>query len=964
MPKLALLILVWSVTAGSLLAQETREQAAHPAAPPGAVRVDPTPTAVRRLRVGVEIQAAPTMFAGPSGEALGFAPDLLRAVASSSGLDITFVVASWESIHSAFKAGEIDVLAHVVKTPERESYMDFAVSHLTMEGAIFTKIGDHRISTLDDLTRVRVGVQSESFTHLYLRRKGYDRSPVFYPTLQTAFVGLADGRCDAVIAVRLIGNKIIREEKLGTLEALAVAVPEVAFKMHMAVHEGDAATLARLNDGLAAIRADGTYDRVYEQWIGPLERRQLRWRDVAPFVIPLGVALGCALIAFAWQRRLLSRLSRQAADLQESRQQLALVLEASQDGFWDWDVSRGQVERSARWLEVLGLPASQSLQDMNGSGERVHPDDQTSYRRALEDLLHPLSPPYSRFEYRIRDAHGNWRWMLDRAKVVSRDANGRPTRIVGTGSDINVRKRTEEALQRSEALLRQSQEAAGIGGWEIDVESDTLYWTYETYRIHDIDTPRSSPTLEEFLRFYTETSQATIRQAIALAKSEGQPFDVELDLTTAKSRLVWVRMVGRVMRGERGRIAKVYGSFQDITARKAAEAEREDFQRKLLETQKLESLGVLAGGVAHDFNNLLTAILANAELARLFTDAGTELDEYLQSIAKASLRAADLCRQLLAYAGRSPTSTQTTRLNDLIHETVQLLGLTLGKNARLELDLDPQLPPVEADPGQINQVLMNLVINASEALPTQGGLIRVRTGTQWLTPEMLAGACIGQDLPPGDYRFIEVSDTGCGMSPETIARIFDPFFTTKFTGRGLGLAAVLGIVRAHRGGFFVESTLGQGSTFRMCLPGAGPSSAPEVPKPAMEAPKDPLQQKHILVVDDEEAVRTVTAELLRSAGCTVVTAADGNRGLDLFREKPTAFDAVVLDMTMPGLDGPATFMEMRALVSDVRVLLMSGYSEREATLVNLPVAPNSFLRKPFTRIDLLEKLSSVFTSRS
>lgn len=685
----------------------------------------------------------------------------------------------------------------------------------------------------------------------------------------------------------------------------------------------------------------------------------LGWGNFAPAVVPLIVALACALVAFAWQRRLLSRLNRQASDLRSSREQLTLVLDAGQEGFWDWDVPSGRVERSARWMQMLGYVGSKIPQDRTGFQELVHPDDAASVQRRLDAMLDSKHPPFGRMEYRLRDRSGNWRWMLDRAKIVDRDPSGRPLRIVGTSSDITVRKRTEDALQRSEALLRQSQEATGIGGWEIDLATQTLFWTRETFRIHDLDPDRPSPTVDEAVKYYTPESQTPIRQALEHAARDGEPFDLELKLVTASSRHVWVRSVGRCQKNEDGRVIKVFGSFQDVTARKQGEAEREDFQRKLLETQKLESLGVLAGGVAHDFNNLLTAILANAQLARLLSKEGSELDEHIESIEKASHRAADLCRQLLAYAGRSPKTSRRTDLNELVRETAQLLQLSVGKNAELELELASSVPIVDADRGQISQVLMNLVINASEALPAHGGLIRLRTGTAWLTQDMLVKACIGKELPPDQYVFVEVSDTGCGMSAETLARIFDPFFTTKFTGRGLGLAAVLGIVRTHHGGFFVESVMGEGSIFRMCLPIAktsGSAALAQSPAPSVETAV-PWSTLRLLIVDDEAAVLKATAEILRMEGATVETVVDGIQALERFRVQPGAYDAIVLDLTMPGMDGATTLRAMREIQPEVRVLLMSGYTEQEPIVAALTQDLHLFLRKPFTRSELLSRLA-------
>jgi len=680
--------------------------------------------------------------------------------------------------------------------------------------------------------------------------------------------------------------------------------------------------------------------------------------------LPLWIALLAAIAAWIWERRMVARLRQKSSELFESRQDMTLVLEASQDGFWDYTIATGRMERSERWHEMLGYSEADNITTEDAFLALVHPDDLVRIRERFDAMRQPGCTMYWKFEYRLRDKLGMWRWMLDRAKIVSRDSQGFALRIVGTGSDITERKRTESDLKRSQTLFRQSQEVSGVGGWELDVIHQTLFWTHEAFRIHDLDPTGPYPTVEEALGFFTTKSQSALRTAMARAIESGSSFDLELQLQTARGRTRWVRSIGRTEPDASGRIIRVYGSFQDITARKEEEQSQSEFQGKLLETQKLESLGVLAGGVAHDFNNILTAILANAQLCRHMTSEGSEMDKHLAAIEKASFRASDLCHQLLAYAGRSPVTRQQSDLGRLVQETTQLLELSIGKLAQLELDLSPHPSIVEVDHTQLSQIMMNLVINASESLPAHGGIIRVRTGCTWLTTDMLSRACIGQNLPAGQFAFLEVSDTGCGMSEETLAKIFDPFFTTKFTGRGLGLAAVLGIVRSHGGCFFVESVLNEGSTFRMCLPlkasTQGPDFTNAVAAPSLSAPR--RQSLRILLVDDEPDVRSVTSQVLELDGSTVQTASDGIEAVEVFHRNPDAFDIVILDLTMPGLDGVGALRQIRRLRADIRVILMSGYSDRESSLDDCLNETTLFLRKPFAREHLLERINLVFSA--
>jgi PAS domain S-box len=410
-----------------------------------------------------------------------------------------------------------------------------------------------------------------------------------------------------------------------------------------------------------------------------------------------------------------------------------------------------------------------------------------------------------------------------------------------------------------------------------------------------------------------------------------------------------------------GSIYALAGIATDITALREAEARQLAIERNLLETQKLESLGVLAGGVAHDFNNLLTSILGHANLLRLQLPANAGAQASLRQIEKASQRAAELCRQMLAYSGRGRFALQPLELGQLVRDSTALLELSLARRARLHFDLSSDLPPIVADPTQIRQIVMNLVTNASESLVDGCGDITLRTQLVHASPELFSGCVITPDSPGGDYVRLEVIDTGAGMPAHVLSRIFDPFFTTKFTGRGLGLAAVLGIVRGHHGGLHVESTVGQGTIFRLYFP---VSPTPPAPAPAPEpvaAPPEPApavpSQLRLLLVDDENAVRETAADLLKASGYAVDSCADGETALRLFTQAPETYHAAILDLTMPGLGGGALMERLREIRPGLPVLIISGYDAHDSAVLNLLATPGvDFLAKPFTLSALREKL--------
>ena len=397
----------------------------------------------------------------------------------------------------------------------------------------------------------------------------------------------------------------------------------------------------------------------------------------------------------------------------------------------------------------------------------------------------------------------------------------------------------------------------------------------------------------------------------------------------------------------------------DLTDRALAESERHDLERKLLDMQKLESLGVLAGGIAHDFNNLLTAILGNAQLAKLQMLQSSPIHQHLMEIERTTLQAADLCKQMLAYSGQGKIEVRQIDLNRLLRDMSQLLRISVAKKVQLAFNLGHTLPMILGDASQIRQVIMNLVINASEAINGQEGSIWISSGVVHGARHLFQGASMTGQPEERDYVFVEIADTGVGMDEETQARIFDPFFTTKFTGRGLGLAAVLGIVRSHQGTLELTTNKGEGTTFTLLFP-----RMPENAKASHDDDgENELPLPHwsgeglILVVDDEESVRNLTGRMLEAFNFHVIDAVDGREGVEKFSVHADAITAVLLDVTMPVMSGLEAFERIRQIRPDVPVLFMSGYM-RDGQLHDLDGATD-FLQKPFKLEDVQCKLRNL-----
>ncbi len=394
----------------------------------------------------------------------------------------------------------------------------------------------------------------------------------------------------------------------------------------------------------------------------------------------------------------------------------------------------------------------------------------------------------------------------------------------------------------------------------------------------------------------------------------------------------------------------------DLTEIKRQEEEKLQLERQMVQTQKLESLGVLAGGVAHDFNNLLAAIMGHAELTKRRLPEGSKAIDNLLQIEQAAARAADLARQMLAYSGRGKFVIETIDLNQVLQEILQMLKVSIPKNVSLRFEPHFPLPGIDADATQIRQIIMNLVINAAEAIGNNSGTISIATGSLFCDQECLKKACFNENLEVGPYVYLEVADTGCGMDEATQARLFDPFFTTKFTGRGLGMSAVMGIIRGHKGAISVRSSKGEGTVFRVLFPA---SQAEIQGITGAEPVEDWRGSGTVLLVDDEAAVRGICRQMLEELGFDVLVADDGKEALEIFIRHPEIV-LVLLDLTMPNMDGISCLTELRNINSQTPVILSSGYNESEIVKKFGSIGVAGFVQKPYRLGVLTETISRLF----
>jgi two-component system, cell cycle sensor histidine kinase and response regulator CckA len=509
--------------------------------------------------------------------------------------------------------------------------------------------------------------------------------------------------------------------------------------------------------------------------------------------------------------------------------------------------------------------------------------------------------------------------------------------------DVSERRAAEQALLSSEHRYRSLVETTGSVLIGLAPDGVVTEWNREAERL--FGWARREVLGSDYFALVSEPARREAMRVEVARVMAGAPPRPREDTVVSRQGDVRVVLwtVTRLL-DVQGRASGVIASGQDITERKRIEAQMQH-------AQKLESLGVLAGGIAHDFNNLLVGILGNTSLALMDVGPESELHEILHDVETAALRAAELTKQMLAYSGRGRFVVRPLDVSALVEEMAHLLQSSISKRAALRFDFAPDVPTVEADATQLRQVVMNLITNASDALNGENGEIVLRTSVCWADREALHSPYLDYEPEPGAYALLEVSDTGIGMTAETLQRIFDPFFSTKFTGRGLGLAATLGIVRGHRGTISVESAPGEGTTFRVYLPlaldGARDGAASSGREATDAGLPHPVAAGVALVVDDDPTVSGVARQMLERRGFEVIVAADGREGLAHFHQRRGELRLALVDLTMPRMGGEELVDAIRAVDGALPVVLMSGYSEGEVAGRFPPSVVSACIQKPF-----------------
>lgn len=512
----------------------------------------------------------------------------------------------------------------------------------------------------------------------------------------------------------------------------------------------------------------------------------------------------------------------------------------------------------------------------------------------------------------------------------------------------NSQEQLSESVRNMEALLRTMPDIMFV------LTRDGVYVEYWVEDESDLAIPSRSivgSSISELGMSVDKLDEILAAIGKTLDTGDIQSVEYELDMDS-RHRYFEARLAPY---GEERIIAVV----RDITARREAEMKRLELEGRIQQTQKLESLGVLAGGIAHDFNNILMTIMGNADLAMLSMADTSPANNFLQEIVSAASTASDLARQMLAYSGRSDFEIHPLDLNEIVLELTHMLEVSISKKAVLKYRLAQELPRISADATQIRQVLMNLITNASEAIEDRSGYISITTGAMYCDRDYLATTELTDDIGEDMYVYLEVADTGCGMEGAVKAQIFEPFFTTKYTGRGLGLSSVLGIVRGHRGAMKVYTEPGEGTTFKVLFPACHDDGDNASTSGAVPEDERWTCTGTVLFADDEDTVLAVGRKMLQHMGFSVLAAKDGREAVDMFREHSKSIVLAVLDLTMPHLSGDEVYREIRRMRDDVPVIVSSGFSRKDVMHRFAGKQLQGFIQKPYRVEELSRMIRSV-----
>lgn len=903
----------------------------------------------RPIVVPTPIDSYPMSFLGPSGKYEGLSVELLDAVARVMDLQLKRVQTSAIDLQPRLLAGEFDVLQVYTRVPEREKYLDFSVPYIELQGTLFVRKEKNLIHEIPDLNGrelviVSKGSIGDEFAHNY----NLDTRIVYESSVQQALQELNAGQHDAVFASRLSVLSVIDYFKLDNIRPLGVPVEGYDMQLCFAVRKGDAMLLARLNEGLAILHRTGEFDRIYTKWFGRFEPKKFTREELTGYIAAtLAIAFLIALWGLIRQRQLRRQIAEQAAEIAESRAILAEAQHFARIGHWQITLSSSApgvwseetyhiLERDPR----LGPLSFTALTHCVFRGDRAR--WLAVLRRSVD-----AAADYA-LDVRIEPRPSVRKIIHVRGRPV-RDARDRLIGYFGTAQDVTEWREAERAQREAAQLLHALYDNApyAMGVFELaDGKVVVVSVNPEAYRLLGLTgKPTPGRSLAEFglnpeqVAFWTEL--------FTRHPDDGAPFKT-MFRHNATHRDLAVTLVPLGVVSKHPRFCLI---AEDITERVQKDAE-------IAQSRRLRAIGELVGGIAHEFNNLLTPILLKADALQQEWARQPSLAGELQIVIDAAMRASEITRRLLTFGRKTDRRPEKIRLRTAIEGDLELLRHTVDRRIQINCTVPSDLPVLWLPSTDVHQIIVNLLLNARDTLIEK--LARTTANEQWVACIQIEAAAMPADAatpldprvrsrPTGWVR-LTLSDNGLGMPPAVLERIFEPFYTTKPAGQGtgLGLATVWHLITEIGGRVEVHSTPGTGTTFHLWLPIHTPTDTPASSVQTAGSPAISLSSAHVLLVEDEEIVSRLVCEILERQGHRVTVFADGRGAWEKLSATPGAFDAIVMDFNMPGLNGLELARRARDLPFKGIILVISGRVTEGDRAEFLRCGVNRIIEKPFT----------------
>jgi len=873
-----------------------------------------------------------------NGIPAGFDIDIIREISMALGLDLEIELKPWSEALHTLESGRADVIPGIARVPSRENFFEFTTPTKQLSFALFVS-NKSNIKDLHDARSKVIAVQRSGVMFDIIRQQGVLTNLVPVTDAPEGIRMLVAGKCDGAIVNRIQGHFLIDYGKLTTIQSLNIKFPTIPYCL--ASRKGETELINILNEGLSIIKAEGHYDRIYEKWFGlSNQSRYGYFVKILLIVAAIGSFLFMVLVAINWSLR---------RKIQHRTSELRLVIDLIPHSIFARDQEGRYILVNQAIADSMGL----HFNDIIGKKHTdLFPTDPRTSEYMLEDLK-VFESGQSMFipETEYLDRNGTRRF-IQVTKLPFRFVDGKPTSILCVAVDITQLKEAEEAVRSNRENLETTLNSIGDGVIAVDSDGNVVWINPVAAKLVGWSTTeaKGKPLANIISATSYEGDSQDFHDIItrAFSSDEKTGLSYHLVLTARDGSQRDVSLIWSPIRGNRNIHPGLVFIMRDVT-------DELQLNKRLNETQKMESIGRLAGGVAHDFNNLLSGIVGYTELLNISVQDNDECRTYLKGIFEASERARELVHQLLTFSRRQPREIKPVNVHTVIGYVTSLLQHTLDRKITISRHCNASMSTVMGDRSQIQNALLNLGINSRDAMPS-GGSLTLATRNVHLSQ----ADCDRFPYPinPGNFIEVFVTDTGIGMDRDTMAHIFEPFFTTKGQngGTGLGLAAVYGTIKDHGGYIDVSSKPSQGTIFKLGIPVL---ESGELEEETFTVATDISGQGCILVVDDEPLVLNTMEAILRSLGYETLRAVNGREALTVFSSHAGKIDLVILDMIMPELNGEQTYRELIKIKPEVRVIISSGYLQEHNISDLMELGILGVLQKPFRKNELAKQVSSI-----